>query len=165
MKTLILLRHAKSSWANPEMGDIDRPLNKRGKRAASLLGDWIRAEGLLPDEVLCSPARRTRETYERLALAPEPTLRDDIYEAPPGALMSAVQEAAGNTVLLVGHNPGIGTLAQILAEKTPAHPRFDDYPTGALTVLRFDLEDWQELQPGSGDVTAFLTPHELAPSE
>ena len=165
MKTLILLRHAKSSWANPEMGDIDRPLNKRGKRAAALLGDWMRGEGLLPDEVLCSPARRTRETYERLSLAPEPTLREDIYEAPPGALMSAVQEATGKTVLMVGHNPGIGTLAQILADKTPDHPRFDDYPTGALTVLRFDLKDWQDLQPGSGKVAAFLTPHELAPSE
>ncbi|MEM1432320.1 MAG: histidine phosphatase family protein [Pseudomonadota bacterium] len=165
MKTLILLRHAKSSWANPEMTDLDRPLNKRGKRAASLLGGWLRDKDLAPDVVLCSPSRRTRETYERLELARAPDLRDEIYEAPPGSLMAAVQEAEGECVLLVGHNPGIGALAQILSRTAPSHPRFEDYPTGATTVLRFDLADWADLQPGSGDVSAFLTPHDLAPTE
>jgi phosphohistidine phosphatase len=166
MKTLILLRHAKSSWANPEMDDIDRPLNKRGKRAAADLGAWLKAEGWSPDEVLCSVARRTRETLDRLKVTGcEPTFRDDIYEAPPGRLLAAVQGATGETVMMVGHNPGIGALAQYLAAQTPDHPRFDDYPTGAVTILRFDIEDWAAIQPASGEVAAFLTPHDLSPTE
>jgi len=164
MKELLLLRHAKSSWASPEVEDIDRPLNKRGKRAATDLGKWLRKEGWTPDEVLCSAARRTRETFDRLKLECPPTLREDIYEAPPGALFAALQGATGARVLMVGHNPGIGALAQVLASRKPDHARFDDYPTGALTILRFDLETWDNLQPGSGEVVAFLTPHDLAPT-
>jgi phosphohistidine phosphatase len=164
MRHLLLLRHAKSSWANPDIDDIDRPLNKRGKRAAADLGKWIRTEGWIPDEVLCSAARRTRETLERLKLGVEPTLRTDIYEAPPGALLGAVQDATGSRVLMVGHNPGIGALAQILAAEKPRHSRFDDYPTGSLTILRFNLDDWAKIQPASGEVAAFLTPHDLAPT-
>lgn len=163
MKQLLLLRHAKSSWANPEIDDFDRPLNKRGKRAASDIGAWIEAEGWKPDEILCSPARRTRETLERLRLIDAPTLREEIYEAAPGTLLAALQEAHGDRVMMVGHNPGIGALAQILAASKPDYPRFDDYPTGALAILRFDLESWAEIQPGSGKVVAFLTPHDLAP--
>ena len=162
MKHLILLRHAKSSWANPEQDDIDRPLNKRGKRAAAALGTWMRAEGWAPGEVLCSAARRTRETFDRLGLMAEPVLRDDLYEAAPGTLFAAIQGASNDTVLLVGHNPGIGALAQMLAAQTPSHGRFDDYPTGALTILRFDLDAWADIQPKSGEVVTFLTPHDLA---
>jgi len=114
--------------------------------------------------VLCSSARRTRETLDRLKLGVEPTLRQDIYEASPGALLAAVQEVSGDRVLMVGHNPGIGALAQILAAEKPRHARFDDYPTGSLTILRFDLADWSEIQPGSGAVVTFLTPHDLAPT-
>ncbi|MEE4117708.1 MAG: histidine phosphatase family protein [Paracoccaceae bacterium] len=162
MKHLILLRHAKSSWNNPELDDLERPLNKRGKRASGDLAKWFRRQGWAPDEVLCSPALRTRETLERLKLDATPEIREDIYEAPPGALFAALQGAAGETVMMVGHNPGIGALAQILARQKPNHPRFDDYPTGALTILRFDLGDWAGLQPGSGEVVEFLTPHDLA---
>ena len=164
MKHLILLRHAKSSWNNPELDDMDRPLNKRGKRAAGDLAKWFRREGWMPDEILCSAARRTRETLDRLKLPREAEFRDDIYEAPPGALFAALQGAAGDTVMMVGHNPGIGALAQILAAEKPDHPRFDDYPTGAVTILRFDLADWAALQPGSGEVVDFLTPRDLAPT-
>ncbi len=162
MKTLLLLRHAKSSWANPEIEDFDRPLNKRGKRAAADIGAWLRAQGWAPDEILCSAARRTRETCERLNADCAPTLMEEIYEAPPGQLLAAVQGARGETVMMVGHNPGIGALARYLARETPDHPRFDDYPTGALTILRFDLETWGDIQPGSGEVVTFLTPHDLA---
>ncbi|MEL6204368.1 MAG: histidine phosphatase family protein [Pseudomonadota bacterium] len=164
MKTLILIRHAKSSWANPDIDDLDRPLNKRGKRAASDVGRWLKSEGWVPDEVLCSTSRRTRETCERLKLDAAPILREDIYEAPPGALLAAVQDAHGKTVMMIGHNPGIGALAQYLATKKPRHARFDDYPTGATTILRFDLGNWADLQPGSGEVAAFLTPHDLTPT-
>ena len=164
MKHLLLLRHAKSSWNNPDLDDIDRPLNKRGKRASGDLATWFRTEGWAPDEVLCSPARRTKETLERLNLDCAPYFRDDIYEAPPGRLLAAIQQAEGERVLMIGHNPGIGALARYLAEAPPDHPRFDDYPTGALTILRFDLDDWEGLQPSSGEVVAFLTPHDLAPT-
>jgi phosphohistidine phosphatase len=164
MKHLLLLRHAKSSWANPELDDIDRPLNKRGKRASGDLAGWFRETGWAPDEVLCSAARRTRETCERLGLACEPTLRDDLYDAQTGDLLAAIQGAAGDTVLMVGHNPAIGALARLLAASPPDHARFPDYPTGALTILRFDLDDWARIQPGSGEVVTFLTPHDLAPT-
>ena len=160
MTQLLLLRHAKSSWANPEMPDIERPLNKRGNRAARAMGQWLRANGLLPDRALVSAARRTRETWERLGLEAELELRPDLYEAEPDALLAALRGTSGQTVLMIGHNPGIGALARALAAAPPDHPRFADYPTAALTALRFP-GPWSEIAPGTGEVTAFLTPHDL----
>ncbi|MEM9249569.1 MAG: histidine phosphatase family protein [Pseudomonadota bacterium] len=162
MKHLILLRHAKSSWANPEIDDFDRALNKRGKRAASDVGTWLRSKGWHPDTVLCSPARRTRETLERLQLDTSPDFLDGIYEATPGTLLAAVQGATGERLLMVGHNPGIGALAKILATQAPQHARFDDYPTAAMTILAFELDAWAHIQPASGTIVSFLTPHDLA---
>src|SRR6056297_125572 len=142
MKHLLLLRHAKSSWANPELADIDRPLNKRGKRGATAVGRWMRENGWIPDAALVSAARRTRETWERLELPGTPELRDDLYDAGPEALLTALRAARGDTVLLIGHNPGIGALAHRLDVAAPGHPRFEDYPTAGLAVLAFDIADW-----------------------
>lgn len=164
MRHLILLRHAKSSWVNPDVEDFDRPLNKRGKRSAKALGKWIRSNPWQPDEILCSAARRARETCEGLKLPVGADLRQDLYHAEPGTMLEVLRNANGKTVLMIGHNPGIAAFAHLLAETPPDHPRFTDYPTGALLVLGFDTKNWAKVSPHSGVVETFVTPHDLEPS-
>ncbi len=159
--TLILIRHCKSDWtANQE--DHARPLNPRGKRAAPRLGAFLLAEGLAPDMVLCSDAIRTRETWAGIASqlpgAPAPTLSRDLYLADPPAILSAIRAETGNTIAVIGHNPGIGELAWALAETPPGDERFGMYPTGATTVFRIGTS-WSDL--ASGDVIHFTTPRDL----
>ncbi len=161
-RTLILTRHAKSSWDAPALTDHDRPLNRRGQRSAVALGKWLRGRGFLPDQVLCSDAARTRETWERMALAVEKTeLRPELYHASPAAMRESLMAANGRTVMMLGHNPGIAAFARALVEEPPSHGRFFDYPTGATTVIEFPITDWRELKPGTGDVLAFVVPREL----
>ncbi len=162
MKTLLLLRHAKSSWGNPDLPDHDRALNKRGQRAAGLMGDWIKAQGLVPTEAYVSDARRTVETWERLGLQMAPTITGALYHATPQALLDIVMSAASETILLLGHNPGIGLLAEAIVETAPFHDRFDQYPTAALLVAKFDIADWGQLALHTGQVAHFVTPHDLA---
>ncbi|WP_424968062.1 SixA phosphatase family protein [Dinoroseobacter sp. S375] len=161
MKTLLLLRHAKSSWAEPGRDDHSRPLNGRGRRGAEALGRWITEEGLTPDEVLCSDATRTQETWRRLGLDGEATLRPTLYHAGPAMLMQTVQEATGAQVLVIAHNPGIAEFAGQMARVAPDHHRFAQYPTCALTVLQFEIDDWAALAPGTGEVRAFVIPADL----
>ncbi|MFO7756914.1 MAG: histidine phosphatase family protein [Roseovarius sp.] len=161
MKQLILMRHAKSAWGNPGLGDRARPLNKRGQRAATALGHWLRAEGLAPDQILCSSSTRTTQTCERLGLTPTPDLSDRLYLAEPADMLDILRQATGARVLMIGHNPGIGDFAQALVQDPPAHDRFADYPTGATLVARFKIDDWGDLAPGTGTVQSFTTPHEL----
>ncbi|SNS91838.1 SixA phosphatase family protein [Tropicimonas sediminicola] len=165
MRHLILLRHVKSSWVNPDVDDFDRPLNKRGKRSAKALGKWLRDSALKPDEVLCSSARRARETFEGLKLSVGADLREDLYHAEPEVMLEVLRKAGGKSVLMIGHNPGIAAFAQMLTETPPEHPRFSDYPTGALLVLDFDIKTWSKAGPGKGKVRSFLTPHDLVPAE
>ncbi|WP_116134298.1 histidine phosphatase family protein [Tropicimonas sp. IMCC34043] len=163
MLHVLLLRHAKSSWVNPEISDFDRPINKRGKRAAKAIGAWLAKEELNPDRVLSSSARRTRETWEGMKLPGQPDLRKELYHAGPEemlAMLQAVTPGAG-TILMIGHNPGVAELAHMLVAEQPDHPRFDDYPTGALLVAGFDVKTPAEIAPGSGQVVRFLTPHDL----
>jgi phosphohistidine phosphatase len=163
MKRLILLRHAKSSWATPGLDDHDRPLNDRGRRDAPRVGAWLAREGYLPDAALVSTAARTRATWDALgpAFAAVPViLRGDIYEAPPGTLLAALQTGAPAVacVLMLGHNPGIGSLARILLEEPPREPAFLKYPTAATAVIDLDCEAWADAAPGTGRLTAFVTP-------
>lgn len=160
-RTLILMRHAKSSWDTPMLDDHDRPLNKRGRKSAQALGDWMALEGFLPDQVLCSTAVRTQETFRGLDIALEPELRPDLYHADPSDMLAVLKEANGRTVLMIGHNPGIAAFAQALVAEDPDHDRFEDYPTGATLVVRFDIEDWGKLVPGTGAVVDFVAPREL----
>ncbi|MEM8580402.1 MAG: histidine phosphatase family protein [Pseudomonadota bacterium] len=161
MKTLLLLRHAKSSWADPGRDDHERPLNGRGRRGAVAIGDWIAKAGLAPDQVLCSDAARTQETWARLGLPGAPVLMAKLYHADAEAMLDVVRSASGERVLVIGHNPGIAELCDRLCEATPNHFRFAQYPTGALTVLTFDTVNWSGLQWHSGKVSKFLTPHDL----
>lgn len=161
-RTLILTRHAKSSWEHPGLEDHDRPLNKRGERSAAALGDWMRDKGWIPDEILCSSARRTRETCAGLKLGEIPTTNTrDLYHATGNQMLRVLSRASGNTVLMLAHNPGIGSFAAELAGKPPKHPRFADFPTGATVVLEFDVDDWSRAGWRSGKVLDFAIPREL----
>jgi phosphohistidine phosphatase len=161
MKRLILMRHAKSDWDDPALPDHDRPLNRRGRRAATALGDWLRAHDLVPDEILCSTASRTRETCARLALPRAPALHRALYLAEAPAMLRSLRAATGDTVLMIGHNPGIAEFAARLIATPPTHDRFDDYPTGATLVAEFDIDDWRDLAPGTGTARQFVIPREL----
>lgn len=160
-RRLILMRHAKSSWKHPGLFDHARPLNGRGRASAQALGHWLRDRGYLPDEALVSDAVRTQETWERLGLDAPADLREDLYHADPATLMAALREATGDCVLMLGHNPGLGDFALSLTDHAPAHPRFEDFPTGATLVADFDIDDWRKLAPGTGTALDFVIPREL----
>jgi phosphohistidine phosphatase len=149
MKTLILMRHAKSDWGSPGLADFDRPLNARGQRSARALGDWLRAKGHVPDEILCSSARRTAETCAGLNLDLRADFTRALYHAEPGAMAHELAGATGDRVLMIGHNPGVGEWAGQLVAAPPDHPRFFDYPTGATLVIDFDIADWAEARRGT----------------
>jgi phosphohistidine phosphatase len=163
--TLILIRHAKSDWDDPEMDDHDRPLNPRGRRSAPRIGAWMAARGHVPEAVLCSTALRTRETWEGIATqlpgSPAPSLRRDLYLAEPETLLAAIRECDAACLAAVAHNPGIGELAAMLAQSPPAHPQFGLYPTGATLVLQFDGAHLADVAPGRGRVIDFVVPREL----
>lgn len=162
-RRLILTRHAKSSWDDPAMRDHDRPLNLRGRRAALELGEWLHSRGYEPDEVLCSTAERTRETWARAAAAPlEVTPRvtyvEALYHAAPGTMLEVLRGAGGDCVMMIGHNPGIAEFAALLPARPPAHPDFRRYPTAATLVVDFQIADWREARPGTGSVLDFFVP-------
>ncbi|UOA13736.1 MULTISPECIES: SixA phosphatase family protein [Sulfitobacter] len=163
MRRLILMRHAKSDWSHGT-SDHDRPLNPRGRSAAEALGNWLRAEGLLPDAVLCSTAARTRETCAILNLPESCAVEHlrQLYLAEPSEIIANLrQRATGDTVLLVAHNPGIAAAAALLLQQTPDQDAFDRYPSGATTVMDFDIDNWADLAPGSGALHTFTVPKQL----
>lgn len=169
MKTLLLLRHAKSSWSNPAARDYDRRLTTRGQQAAISMGGLLRERGLLPELVVISPARRARETWERmlpeLGAAPEARAEERLYMAEAPTLLRVVRDlpADTDTVLLIGHNPGIERFAAQLAGSAEGDARqrmAKKFPTAALAVLRFDLAGWAGVKPGGGRLDAFFIPRE-----
>lgn len=161
MKRLVLMRHAKSAWADPHTDDHDRPLNPRGLQSAKALGNWLRANGITPDQAFVSTALRTRQTFDGLGLGLEAHDISALYLGEPRDILATLRAATGQSILIVGHNPGIGTLARQILRRPPAHPRFVDYPTGATLVAGFDLADWNKVHPGTGQVQAFTIPRDL----
>ena len=160
---LILTRHAKSSWDDPKMEDQDRPLNNRGRVAAQDIGEWLAQHDYVPDLVLCSPSKRTSETWDIIsgALPRAATVQYEkaLYLASSDDMLKALRNVQGaETVLMLGHNPGISLAATALAAKPPHHPRFAHYPTAATTVYRFDIDGWSDVAWGNGDVLAFTVP-------
>ncbi|WP_197916620.1 SixA phosphatase family protein [Thiosulfatihalobacter marinus] len=159
--SLILVRHAKSSWDTPALSDHDRPLNKRGRASARAIGDWLRKENLLPDQILTSTAQRTLETCALMGMGTTPQADRSLYLAGADTMLRALRQASGQCVMLLGHNPGIGEFAERLATALPAHPRFLDYPTGATTLFKFGPDGWKDVAFGSGKVKSFVIPREL----
>lgn len=161
MKTLLILRHAKSAWGDLDLDDHERPLNARGRKATEDLSRWIRAEDLVPDEILCSTALRTQETVAGLEFGRQVHLRRDLYLADPETMLDVLHAARENRVMIVAHNPGIADFAHRLVERPPNHSRFIDYPTGALTVVDFFAEQWSEIGWKSGKCRLFTVPKDL----
>ena len=164
-RRLILLRHAKSDW--PDVPDRERPLAKRGRRDAPVVGRWLRRHGYLPDVVICSIARRTRQTWERVAPelggSPSVTFEPRAYAASAQTLLYLVRELPGTcqTAMLIGHNPAIEELASDLAEApaaagAPPSPGLR-FPTAAVAVLEF-TGDWPDLAPTQARLLSFATP-------
>ncbi len=166
MKTLILMRHAKSSWDDPAQKDIDRPLNKRGRNAATLLGRWLRQKGYQPDFALVSVAERTRETWARVVAetGDRPArFEPELYEARPEAMLRVLGKAPDvNTVLMLGHMPGIGEFARQLLREPPGSTDFTRFPTAATAVIAFDVADWSDVGWSTGRLTDFVVPKHLA---
>jgi phosphohistidine phosphatase len=158
---LTLIRHAKSSWDGDEE-DHARPLNKRGRRSADALGRWL--AGRMPDQVLCSDAVRTRETWARIAEAgggPEAESVPELYHAPREVILRVLRRAEAPHAGIVGHNPGLGLFATRIVAQRPDHPRFADYPTGATTIITFEASGWSRVQWGTGRLEDFVVPREL----
>jgi phosphohistidine phosphatase len=172
MRRLLLLRHAKSAWPDG-VSDLDRPLAARGREAAPRLARYLADELLLPDLVIVSPARRTRETWDlvRPALGEvEERFDARIYEAPASRLLEVVREAPDpvRTLLLIGHNPGFEDLAKALvgAGDRYAFARLSEkYPTAGLAVLDFEAERWAGAAPRSARLDRFVTPKSLGAGE
>jgi phosphohistidine phosphatase len=167
MKTLYLLRHAKSSWAEAGRRDIDRSLNARGRAAAAETGRYLAAHAMVPDLILCSTSQRTRETLALIlpALAADVVIRIEtaLYGATSDELLERLGQLASeiSSVMIVGHNPGLEDLARHLAAGGPK----DDlarlaakYPTSALAVIRTPARNWDSLSVERGQLERFVVP-------
>lgn len=162
MKKLILLRHAKAGWSDWPGRDIDRPLNDRGRSDAPLIGEWF-ANISAPDLALCSPATRARQTLDLAAPGLDAKFPDMLYGASAEEIIGEIRRSAGEAecVLVVGHNPGIGEAALFLLNQLPREADIERYPTAACAIIGFEIESWSELQRGSGELVAFMTPKRL----
>ena len=168
-KQLFLLRHAKSSWDDPSLADHDRPLSKRGRKAAAVIRQWLRQEGIGPDLVYVSGALRTRQTLAALEpgdKAPEVEVREDLYLASAPQMIALLGEApkAARAILVIGHNPGLQELAVLLAgedtENALAGRMAEAFPTGALAAFEID-GPWARIGAGAGKPVVFVKPREL----
>ncbi len=162
MKTLLLMRHAKSSWKDESLADHERPLKKRGKKDAKLIAKVIKKKNLIPDLILSSSAVRTKETVEVLTDAldfdGEIIYSDELYMGEPPDFVNALKDIDNQyeTVLIVGHNPGLEAYLQIIDGEIEA------VPTGGLGYLVLALEDWKDISMETmGDLIGFWKPKEL----
>ena len=165
MKTLHLLRHAKSSWKDPGLDDHDRPLSKRGRETARGIAAYLRRAKIVPDLVICSTAVRARQTLDPIAKAikpPKVVLEKRIYEVAREKIWKHLWRLpkSADCVLLIGHNPGLHDLALSLADADSGElvpPRGGKFPTGAMASFRFDGA-WKALQPHSAMFFSYATP-------
>ena len=171
MLRLMLLRHAKSSWSSPALQDAARPLTDRGEAAARLMGAYMARHSLVPERVLCSPARRTRDTWAGIA-AQWPADMDVVfdrrlYAATPQVVLSVVraQDDATRSLLVVGHNPGLQEAAELLIAAGDVELRErlrEKFPTAALAVIDFTIDKWNGIHERSGRLDRYITPRSIA---
>jgi phosphohistidine phosphatase len=160
MRTLFLLRHAKSSWDNGSVPDFERPLNSRGRAAAETMAAVLRERNINPDLILSSPALRAKETIEIIIKSAQlqsvPQFDQRIYEATAGRLLEVVSEIDNETqtALLVGHNPGFEQLVTALTGQT------ESMPTAALAKITFDISNWTGINAG-GTLESVIRQKEL----
>ncbi|NPV56273.1 MAG: histidine phosphatase family protein [Anaerolineae bacterium] len=146
MKNLLVMRHAKSSWKDNKLADKDRPLNKRGKKDAPMMGKHIRARELLPQLILCSSAERARATAKAVVDKSEYTgevrYLDDLYLAELDCILEVLHDLPEDLdrVMVIGHNPGLESLVQILSHQV------DSLPTAAIAYLAIPIDSWKDLK-------------------
>ena len=145
MKTVLLMRHAKSSWGNPSLRDHDRPLNKRGVRACRLMGTFLSEQGLVPDKIISSTATRAKETVtgllETLSIEGEVFYTCNLYHADVDIMLEQLLPLPDEieVVMLVGHNPGMDEFLDDICDEQ------DHMPTAAIAVIEFEIAHWHEL--------------------
>jgi phosphohistidine phosphatase len=162
MKSLLILRHAKSSWSDGTLSDHDRPLNERGKRDAPRVGELLRELSLTPERILCSTAKRAHKTAEKLVKSSgfeqEIVLLPELYLAPPSAYRAALRNLPDTVerAMVVGHNPG---LEELLAELTGSSQHL---PTAALAHVQLDVPRWSDIDDGTtGRMAGLWRPRDL----
>ena len=165
-KRLAILRHAKSDWDQPGLADFDRPLNARGRAAADVIRREIAERHLTFDLILSSPSARTRETLDRLGMAASARWEDQLYLADLEALLAIVRALPdeAQSVLIVGHNPGLHELVLELSRPDSNGLRdrmIGKFPTAALALLERECGSWSEVARGSGEIVELLLPREL----
>lgn len=155
-RTLYVLRHAKSDWSDPSLADRDRPLAARGRRAVDALARHVRDEGVDPEVVLCSPARRTRETIEAVLPRTAVDYEDDLYGAGAAEMVARLRRLAPGvpSVMVVAHNPGLHELVELLIGA-----EVEKFPTGALATL--EVSGWSDLGPGRAELLGIVRPRDL----
>ena len=172
MKILTLLRHAKSAWDDPVARDFDRPLNKRGRKAARVVGRAMREQGLTFDAVIASPAVRVVQTLHDVgdgyghAIVPEQD--PDLYLASPAVLLDRIHRVddEAERLLLVGHNPGLEQLVLLLTGSDRDGLKREvelKYPTATLAEIHFTVDHWADVAKGGGKLTRFVRPRDLDP--
>ncbi len=170
MKTIYILRHAKSSWADGSLRDHDRPLNARGRAAAPRVGAHMQGAGYLPDLVLCSTATRTMRTLDAVLseLEGEPAIefQEELYLAGPSEMLDLVRSGSdtAESILLVGHNPGTGMLAAALSGDGPPesiHLMRSKFPTAGLAIIELNVNRWKDVVSGCGSLKEFVRPRDL----
>ena len=159
MKTLYLVRHAKSSWSNPGLSDFDRPLNKRGQRDAPFMGELLREKKITPELVLSSPAKRTKKTaleiIEKLRYPTKKIIfKEEIYEASDNELLQFIQKLDEETksAMLFAHNPGLTQLNNYLSDYY-----IDNIPTCGVVAIEFNCK-WSEIKKNIGKFLFFEYP-------
>lgn len=170
MKTIFLLRHAKSSWDDRSLPDHDRPLNERGRAAAPRVGAHMREADHLPDLVLCSTAKRTRQTLDavlsELDIEPAIEFHETLYLAAPSEIVELIRSVPDTVegVLLVGHNPGTGLLADALSgDGAPERIQLmrSKFPTAGLAIIELRVDRWKDVLSGCGSLKEFVRPRDL----
>lgn len=170
MRRLSLLRHAKSSWGDAGSADRDRPLGERGRRAAPRMGAFIAANGFEPDLIVASPSARTRETLDlvlpELTTSPRVVWDEALYLAEAVTMLQVARRRGSRHghVMLLGHNPGMHELIVQLAshgERRYLAAIAEKFPTAALAVIDFDIDDWKDLRTGGGKLVELMTPSRL----
>jgi phosphohistidine phosphatase len=170
MKTIYMLRHAKSSWDDSSLPDHDRPLSDRGRAAAPRMGAYMDEAGYLPDLVLCSTSTRTRQTLDAVLseLGAEPAIefQEELYLAGPGEMVDLVRSVPDTveSVLMVGHNPGTGMVAAALSGDGPPeriHLMRAKFPTAGLAIIELSVDRWKDVESGCGSLNEFVPPRDL----
>ena len=169
MKTLGLLRHAKSDWADMSLRDFDRGLNNRGRRGAAVMGGHIRSHGIASDRLLASTAERVRRTLDATRLQVPITFDEHIYLADSDALIEVLRAVDGDpqALMLVGHNPGLQELIFDLVAPERENDLFatvsEKFPTASFAVLELDIAKWADCAPGCGTLVHLARPRDLDP--